>query len=128
MKDKYKLKKKIKDTNELLDSINTKNIPSKYQEVYDSIHNELKLLTKELTSVKRYEYAHILKKEDEIRKYHNKNRQEYLGDKCVLCDSYKNLHLHHEVYEKDIKPITLCSRCHMKLHQWTRNLIPKWHQ
>lgn len=44
------------------------------------------------------------------------------GYKCVLCGSAKNLHVHHITYEnlpfeKDEDLITVCNKCHEKLHK-----------
>ncbi|MGL5713601.1 MAG: HNH endonuclease [Paraclostridium sp.] len=46
------------------------------------------------------------------------------NNKCILCDSEDNLHIHHKTYQNIFKEIdhmddliTLCSKCHTKEHK-----------
>ena len=56
-----------------------------------------------------------------IKKYHAK---------CVLCDSTRNIIIHHRNYEnvgneKDTDLIVLCKRCHTLFHTRTGTRKPK---
>ena len=53
-------------------------------------------------------------------------RREHLSPECVKCQSPRNLHLHHKTYvrkgrERASDVVTLCERCHSRLHQLQRD-------
>ena len=39
-----------------------------------------------------------------------------LGSKCTICGSTENLHRHHPNYSKPLEILTVCSRCHQRIH------------
>ncbi|MFA5724545.1 MAG: hypothetical protein WC979_09905 [Candidatus Pacearchaeota archaeon] len=44
------------------------------------------------------------------------------SDSCVICGSKKDLHRHHENYDKPLQIIILCQKHHQLLHKYKRNL------
>lgn len=40
-----------------------------------------------------------------------------LAQSCSICGSTENLHRHHSDYSKPLEVITLCHKCHMKIHR-----------
>lgn len=50
------------------------------------------------------------------RRYHLRHKEQYKKDECQECNSTEKLELHHQIYNKDIMPKTLCKSCHIKHH------------
>lgn len=48
---------------------------------------------------------------------HRRNWLVPIGDSCSQCGSKENLVRHHPDYNKPKTVITLCTSCHLKLHQ-----------
>ena len=119
------LKYKLRELKELLKEL--KYSPKKNKEISNAVNNikkELKYIKKLITNEQYKAYRKSQVKEIEVRRYHTKNKLSYKKNKCVECGNTKKLHLHHEIYDKDVAPLTLCSKCHLRLHTHTRLFRP----
>ena len=41
-----------------------------------------------------------------------------IGEECKICGSTNRLHRHHKDYNKPLEIITVCSKCHSKIHNF----------
>lgn len=78
--------------------------------------HDKKLIKREINKRKKEIYDKIFEQEIKVRKYHQKNREKFIKESCEECGNKVKLCLHHEIYSKEIPPMTLCNSCHSKLH------------
>jgi len=87
-----------------------------YQRKYDKTHKEIKKeYDKKRRKLKNYN------KKKYFQHYSQKNHFLILLEKyggCQLCNSKKNLEIHHKRYTKKISDcLLLCQECHKKIHR-----------
>jgi hypothetical protein len=99
--------------------------------------------------VKRWKESHPEKVREMHRRYYEKHREQILaksklyrqlhpqirkaqkkadyyvplGQKCELCGSTQNLERHHPDYSNPLKIVTLCIKCHKKIHRANRSSL-----
>lgn len=80
--------------------------------------NKEYLKQRKINNRERYrKYQKLYKqKYPEKIKAHNWNKKIYLKSNCKFCDSNKKLEHHHLDYSKPKSTITVCKKCHTKIH------------
>jgi len=65
---------------------------------------------------KKYRDKPGTKEEMKAQSYANRHKEELMEDKCEVCDTTKNLLMHHPDYSKPAWVLTLCPEHHREMH------------